>query len=136
MKSRKIPARVVIAGLLVSLLLPALAAADRDDDGYPRLMQGPMVGAVTPTQVKIWTRTTGPYAVSIEYAINFEMRSATTSESRAICSRWPSWERSNWPRCSCSAPASGSAADTRECGLRASPSHPTRRTISRFPRAS
>jgi alkaline phosphatase D len=80
MKSRKIPARVVIAGLLVSLLLPALAAADRDDDGYPRLMQGPMVGAVTPTQVKIWGRTTGEYSVSIEYATNFEMRSATTSE--------------------------------------------------------
>jgi alkaline phosphatase D len=81
MKSRKIPARVVIAGLLVSLLLPALAGANRDDDGYPRLMQGPMVGAVTHTQVKIWARTTGEYSVSIEYATNFEMRSATMSES-------------------------------------------------------
>ena len=81
MNSRKIPPRVVIAGLVVSLLLPALAAADRDDDGYPRLMQGPMVGAVTPTQVKIWARTTGEHAVSIEYATSFEMRSAKTSDS-------------------------------------------------------
>ncbi len=74
MKSRKILARVAIAGLFVSLLFPALAAAERDDDGYPRLMQGPMVGAVTPTQAKIWARTTGEYSVTIEYATNFEMR--------------------------------------------------------------
>jgi len=80
MKSMKKLRRVTMTVVFVSLLLPTLVAgADRDDDGYPRLMQGPMVGAVTPTQAKIWARTTGPYSVSIEYATNFEMRSATTS---------------------------------------------------------
>ena len=64
--------RVTMTVLFVSLLLPTLVAeADRDDDGYPRLMQGPMVGAVTPTQAKIWARTTGEYSVSSEYATNF-----------------------------------------------------------------
>jgi alkaline phosphatase D len=55
-------------------------AADRNDEGYPRLMQGPMVGAVSPTEAKIWARTTGEYAVTIQYAPDFEMNSAKTTD--------------------------------------------------------
>ena len=47
-----------ISTLVICLLLGGVAAAaDRDDDGYPRLMQGPMVGAVSPTTAMIWLRT-------------------------------------------------------------------------------
>ncbi|MBD3870855.1 MAG: PhoD-like phosphatase N-terminal domain-containing protein, partial [Acidobacteria bacterium] len=81
MRARSNLLRASIPFLLICIFLTSgTATAARDDDGYPRLMQGPMVGAVTPTQVKIWARTTGEYSVSIEYATNFEMRSATTSE--------------------------------------------------------
>jgi alkaline phosphatase D len=76
---------VIRIGVLVSfiaLLMPILlSAAGRDDDGYPRLMQGPMVGAVAPTQAKIWVRTSGEYEIAIEYARDFEMRSPTISGS-------------------------------------------------------
>jgi alkaline phosphatase D len=43
------------------------AAAEASQTGYPRLMQGPMVGAVAPTEVKIWVRTSGSYAVTVQY---------------------------------------------------------------------
>ena len=81
MKSTIILRRTAITIFLVLLLLPTLAAAaDRDADGYPRLMQGPMVGAVSPNTAMIWLRTTGEYEISVQYATDFEMASAQTSE--------------------------------------------------------
>ena len=62
-------------------LASVATAASRDDDGYPRLMQGPMVGAVSPTGVKIWARTTGEYSVSIQNATDFEINGARTTEA-------------------------------------------------------
>ena len=79
MRSRSTTRATVLSLLICVSLASTGAAAGRDDDGYPRLMQGPMVGAVSPTEAKIWARTTGEYAVSIEYATDFEMNSATTS---------------------------------------------------------
>ncbi|MEJ2583358.1 MAG: alkaline phosphatase D family protein, partial [Acidobacteriota bacterium] len=38
-----------------------------------------MVGAVSPSEVKIWARTTGEYRVAIQYATNWEMESAKTT---------------------------------------------------------
>ena len=59
--------RATIPLLLVSLGLALNATpAGRDDDGYPRLMQGPMVGAVTDSEAKIWVRTSGAFEVSVE----------------------------------------------------------------------
>jgi alkaline phosphatase D len=81
MTSRSHSLRASIPVLLISFSLTSGAiAAGRDDDGYPRLMQGPMVGAVLPTEAKIWARTTGEYSVAIEYATNYEMCAAKTSE--------------------------------------------------------
>ena len=48
----------------------AVTAAQPSHKGYPRLMQGPMVGAVSPTEVKIWIRTSGEFPVTIQYAEN------------------------------------------------------------------
>jgi alkaline phosphatase D len=67
--------------LMCVSLASGAAAADRDDDGYPRLMQGPMVGAVSPNEVMIWLRTSGEYEIAIEYATDFEMASVAVSES-------------------------------------------------------
>jgi alkaline phosphatase D len=82
MKTQATLHRAVVAFAVLTFLTPlATSAAGRDDDGYPRLMQGPMVGAVSPTGVKIWARTTGEYPVAVEYATNFEMIGATTTEA-------------------------------------------------------
>lgn len=36
--------------------------------GYPRLMQGPMVGACGPSHISIWGRASGPYALQVQYS--------------------------------------------------------------------
>ena len=36
--------------------------------GYPRLMEGPMVGAVTPGSITIWGRASGEFDVVVEYS--------------------------------------------------------------------
>ena len=36
--------------------------------GYPRLMEGPMVGAVTPDSITFWGRASGEYDVVVEYS--------------------------------------------------------------------
>jgi alkaline phosphatase D len=36
--------------------------------GYPRLMEGPMIGAVTPGSITFWGRASGEYDVVVEYS--------------------------------------------------------------------
>jgi alkaline phosphatase D len=38
-------------------------------------MQGPMVGAVTDHEIRIWARVSGEYAVSVEYGTTFDLKS-------------------------------------------------------------
>lgn len=47
--------------------------------GYPRLLQGPMVGASGPTHVTIWGRANGPYPLTVEYATDPEFTNPVTS---------------------------------------------------------
>jgi alkaline phosphatase D len=56
----------VAAYLNIFLILPAWAG-DRSEIGSPRLMQGPMVGAVTDTTIPIWVRASGPFPCAIQY---------------------------------------------------------------------
>jgi len=73
----------ILASIILLLLCVAFAsptvAAGRNDEGYPRLMQGPMVGAVSPSEARIWARTTGEYSVAIQFATDWEMKSAKTT---------------------------------------------------------
>ena len=48
-------------------LKPINEAAAQSERGYPRLMQGPMVGVVTPTSVDVWMRASGAFPVQVEY---------------------------------------------------------------------
>lgn len=43
-----------------------------DPIGYPRFMQGPMVGVVTPDEITIWGRLSGAYTGEIEYDISID----------------------------------------------------------------
>ena len=84
--TRGSPLRIgaVAAAAVAALLATGLAsAAGRTDGGYPRLMQGPMVGAVSATDALIWVRTTGEYAVAIEYGTDLELRSTRSVEATA-----------------------------------------------------
>lgn len=56
-------ARVAI---LLAIAVSPLAAQSRS--GSPRLLQGPMVGAVTPTSARLWVRVSHPCRVHVEFA--------------------------------------------------------------------
>jgi alkaline phosphatase D len=60
--------RFLARGLVVawSALAPPASAAGQDDDGTPRLMQGPMIGAVTDSSINFWARASGEFTVQIE----------------------------------------------------------------------
>lgn len=61
-----------------ALALPLLGSRDvfAAAPGYPRLMQGPMIGAVTPTSLTIWGRASGPQPVAVEYATRRDLADA------------------------------------------------------------
>jgi alkaline phosphatase D len=69
----------MVAAILIASPTAA-PTAGRNDIGYPRLMQGPMVGAVTESDARIWLRTSGEYPVVVEYGTDFELRSFNATE--------------------------------------------------------
>jgi len=64
--------------------LTALAALPRRlfaaATGYPRLLDGPMVGATTPESFTIWSRASGAFDVAVEYATQRDFADARISE--------------------------------------------------------
>lgn len=70
-----------------SALLASMVGA-QDPDGYSRLMQGPMLGAVTPSSFRVWVRASWEWPLQIVYATDPEFSDARTTESvMAIRSR-------------------------------------------------
>jgi alkaline phosphatase D len=61
---------LALAGTVLGGVHSTSARAETQDDpvGKARLMQGPMLGAVSPNSILIWVRTSERYAVSVEYS--------------------------------------------------------------------
>jgi alkaline phosphatase D len=53
-----------VAGIAASLPFASWSKAL----GYPRLMEGPMVGAARPDGLTVWARASGPYALQLQYS--------------------------------------------------------------------
>lgn len=66
-----------LAGLGLAAGLPARLLAKAL--GYPRLLQGPMIGATTPDSLTIWTRATGMFGIAVEYATRRDFADARTT---------------------------------------------------------
>lgn len=47
--------------------------------GYPRLLEGPMVGGVGPNHITIWSRASGAFDVAVEYASDRTFADAKTT---------------------------------------------------------
>lgn len=62
-----------------TLAWPWLARTAAGAPGYPRLMQGPMVGAVTPDAITIWGRVAGAQQVAVEYSTRPDLSNARTT---------------------------------------------------------
>jgi alkaline phosphatase D len=76
---------VIILPIFLLAMMSATEAAEPSRTGYPRLMQGPMVGVVAPTEAKIWVRTSGEFPVSIQYDTNPAF--ATIRETEPVLAR-------------------------------------------------
>ena len=71
---------VIICVVAIAFWAMAASASQPSHTGYPRLMQGPMVGVVGPTEVKIWVRSSGEFPVTIQYDTTAEFSSALETE--------------------------------------------------------
>ncbi len=71
-----------ILGIFTGLLFFAglAGATSRNEIGYPRVMQGPMVGAVSANDARIWVRLSSEYPVVVEYGLDFQLTSLDTTE--------------------------------------------------------
>ncbi|WNO52416.1 alkaline phosphatase D family protein [Stakelama saccharophila] len=78
-RALKLRRRTMLAGMGALAAAPLPVRARRSETGNPRLMQGPMVGAVTGSEILIWGRASGPYRVEIEYADNPDFANARRS---------------------------------------------------------
>lgn len=63
----------------MAMLVTLSDAQGQSRHGTPRLMQGPLIGSVTPTSALIWTRASGSFPVLIEYATDKDMAGAQKS---------------------------------------------------------
>jgi alkaline phosphatase D len=63
---------------IILFLLSMLPSTARSQ--YPRLMQGPMVGAVSDRDARIWMRLTGEHSVTVEYGVDPELTDFETCE--------------------------------------------------------
>lgn len=66
--------------LFGALLLPRTEAAEVSPEGYPRLLQGPMVGTVSDDGFQIWARMSGEYLVSVEWGTTFDLSAVQQTE--------------------------------------------------------
>jgi alkaline phosphatase D len=76
--------RTVISGAGASLVLAGVSNAAPDWDGYPRLMQGPVLGDAGPNHVTIWARVSGPFVTQVAYTLSGERAERRSTVIRAL----------------------------------------------------
>lgn len=76
----KINALLIIFSFCLNLILFNTDIWSQSPEGYPRLMQGPMLGAITDSSALVWVRTSGEFPVSVEYGIHNDFRVSTTTQ--------------------------------------------------------
>lgn len=73
---------MALAGATLSLLpLSVRRALARSERGYPRLMEGPMIGAVGPDSARLWMRASGCFPVTLHYGRSPDLADARVSEA-------------------------------------------------------
>ncbi|MGH7494763.1 MAG: alkaline phosphatase D family protein [bacterium] len=72
--------RVFVSAAMICLLNLGLQLSAQSESGSPRLMQGPMVGAVYENEINIWVRTSGAFPVSIEYGTDRDLHAVQETE--------------------------------------------------------
>ena len=60
--------RALLLGGSLAALAAAIPRAMAAALGYPRALQGPMVGAPGPDHISVWVRASGEFDIQLEYA--------------------------------------------------------------------
>jgi alkaline phosphatase D len=71
--------RTLLHSALSSAFLPTSSSAFAEMLGYPRSLEGPMIGAPGPTFFTVWVRASGGFPVQLEYSESRTFSSFTTS---------------------------------------------------------
>ncbi len=74
---------LAVAGGAVQLFNVGFSGALADSTGYPRLLHGPMVGAMTTSKLQLWMRASGRYPVSVLYGQLPDLSDARQSDEVA-----------------------------------------------------
>ncbi|WP_221031205.1 alkaline phosphatase D family protein [Actomonas aquatica] len=72
----------LLLALALAVALPWVAA--KDEDGYARILQGPMLGAVSPTTQLIWVRVSHPGDVAVVYGTDPWLEAEDTRISKTV----------------------------------------------------
>lgn len=74
--------RLFLQGTILSSLLAVPARAWARTIGYPRAIQGPMIGAPGPDYFTVWVRSSGEFPVTLEYSEDRNFADFRQGESR------------------------------------------------------
>lgn len=72
---------LAMAGGTIPLMSGPWREAIAASTGYPRLLHGPMPGAVGPSSINLWMRSSGRYPVSIQYGKQSDLSDAKQSQT-------------------------------------------------------
>jgi len=76
-----LPLSTLVTLLLIGApLVTRIEAAEVTFEGYPRFLQGPMVGTVSDDGFQIWARMSGEYLVSVEWGTTFDLSAVQQTE--------------------------------------------------------
>ena len=82
----KLDRRSFLAAGLLGTLSTLLPRALANVLGYPRALQGPMVGTPGPRHFTVWARASGAFEVRLEYSTDRDFRNVLAGSS-AVANR-------------------------------------------------
>ena len=77
----KVGRRTFLSGSILSSLATLTSRAWAGVIGYPRAVQGPMIGAPGPNSFSVWVRASGEFPVHLEYSTDRSFREFSATDS-------------------------------------------------------
>ena len=74
----KLGRRAFLGGVSLAAIVASSQRALAQVLGYPRAIQGPMIGAPGPDYFTVWVRASGAFEVVLEYAADQDFRTVLT----------------------------------------------------------
>jgi len=82
-----LPIAALVIAMILMIGVTAGVAAAHSERGYPRLMQGPMLGSGSPTSIRIWMRGSGDFRYAVQYATSRDFENASVTPEQTAQKR-------------------------------------------------